>query len=204
MSWRPLGPSRGPLGAVLKASWVMGPSWRPLGQSWGDLGGLMGRRGRPESRNGEYPNIVQNLKWKPMIFASGAPLGDPLGFDFGRLEGALGRLGAFLGVFGPFWDDLETVLSSPRKSDLWQERPFGARKSAQNQPPDPSRGPNAPVFRAGCGRSDEGGPRRPAVGVSAGPPQTSSSINFFEPDPPSKIEKIDAGGGLGLFCAVRI
>ena len=26
--------------------------------------------------------------------------------------------------------------------------------------------------------------------------QTSSSIDFFEPDPPSRIEQIDAGGGL--------
>ena len=29
------------------------------------------------------------------------------------------------------------------------------------------------------------------------PAQTCSSIDFFEPDPPSRIEQIDAGGGLG-------
>ena len=34
-------------------------------------------------------------------------------------------------------------------------------KSTQNRSPDPSQGPNLPVFRAGCSRGDEGGPRRP-------------------------------------------
>ena len=38
-----------------------------------------------------------------------------------------------------------------------QRRP----KSAQNRSPDPSRGPNAPVFRAASSRGDEEGPRRP-------------------------------------------
>ena len=37
-------------------------------------------------------------------------------------------------------------------------------------PRDPSRGPTAPAFRAGCSRGDEEAPRRPTTSVSNGPP----------------------------------
>ena len=87
-------------------------------------------------------------------------------------------------------DARENIILVPRCKDLGNSAPNGS--------PDPSRGPDAPAFRAGCSRGDEEGPleathcclNSPSLGRPF-PVHFSFSSVFFSPPPRRRRRKID-------------
>ena len=122
-----MGPSRGPLGAILEVSgallvlfsklcWVLGallgPSWGPLGGSEGHLGSLLGPPGAPLGPSwgplgpllGPLGAILDAIDQRRGGSLTGSPRRSPkmslLGPSWAALGAVLGALGA---VFGPSW-----------------------------------------------------------------------------------------------------